>query len=108
MPENSSDDAVLLDEGQNPHLGPAIGAGQRVSASQILAMSRRHWAEVAHDPADREVMLRFHSTPVGAEVSVAEEALPRGSTPFSFSLPQSKIPTRVTLRAKVTRTRCWR
>jgi hypothetical protein len=24
MPENSSDDAVLLDEGQNPHLGPAI------------------------------------------------------------------------------------
>ena len=45
-------------------------------------------------------MLRFHSTPVGAEVSVAEEALPGGSTPFSFSLPQSKIPTRVTLRAK--------
>ena len=45
-------------------------------------------------------MLRFHSTPVGTEVSVAEEALPRGSTPFSFSLPQSKIPTRVTLRAK--------
>ena len=27
--------AVLLDEGQNPHLGPAIGAGQRVGLPDL-------------------------------------------------------------------------
>jgi hypothetical protein len=35
MPENSSDDAVLLDEGQNPHLGSAIGAAQRVGVPDL-------------------------------------------------------------------------
>ena len=35
MPENSSDDAVLLDEGQNPQFGPAIGAGQRVGLPDL-------------------------------------------------------------------------
>ena len=35
MPENSSDDAVLLDEGQNSQFGPAIGAGQRVGLPDL-------------------------------------------------------------------------
>jgi hypothetical protein len=51
-------------------------------------------------PPPAEVTVRVHSTPAGAEVLLQGESEPRGVTPLVLSLPRSRQPTLVTVRAK--------